>query len=34
MSYNDLIYGMLADRLDYMLTYRTRTIQHIVDLLK
>lgn len=34
MSYSDLIYGMLADRLDYMLTYRTRTIQHIVDLLK
>ncbi len=34
MSFNDLIYGMLADRLDYMLTYRTRTIQHIVDLLK
>jgi D-alanine-D-alanine ligase len=33
MSYNDLILALLADRLDYLFTYSTGTIQHIVDLL-
>ncbi|MBD2104032.1 D-alanyl-alanine synthetase [Leptolyngbya sp. FACHB-261] len=33
MSYNDLILGLLADRLDYLFTYSVDTIHHIVELL-
>ncbi len=33
MDYGDLIYSLLADRLDYMFTHRIDTIEHIVDLL-
>jgi D-alanine-D-alanine ligase len=33
MSYNDLIFSLLADRLDYLLTQHIEIIPHIVDLL-
>ncbi|MEG4282151.1 ATP-grasp domain-containing protein [Microcoleus sp. A006_D1] len=33
MSYNDLIFSLLADRLDYLLTQHIGIIPHIVDLL-
>ncbi|MEG4066302.1 ATP-grasp domain-containing protein [Microcoleus sp. Pol11C2] len=33
MSYNDLIFSLLADRLDYLLTQHIQIIPHIVDLL-
>ncbi|MEG4234150.1 D-alanyl-alanine synthetase [Microcoleus sp. Pol11C3] len=33
MSYNDLIFSLLADRLDYLLTQHIAIIPHIVDLL-
>ncbi|MEO6861044.1 MAG: ATP-grasp domain-containing protein [Microcoleus sp.] len=34
MSYNDLIFSLLADRLDYLLTQHIEIIPHIVDLLR
>ncbi|MCC3408227.1 MAG: ATP-grasp domain-containing protein [Microcoleus sp. PH2017_10_PVI_O_A] len=34
MSYNDLIFSLLADRLDYLLTQHMGIIPHIVDLLR
>jgi D-alanine-D-alanine ligase len=34
MSYNDLIFTLLADRLDYLLTQHIGIIPHIVDLLR
>ena len=34
MSYNDLIFSLLADRLDYLLTQHIAIIPHIVDLLR
>ncbi|MEY3869974.1 MAG: hypothetical protein RLZZ338_3865 [Cyanobacteriota bacterium] len=34
MSYEDLILSLLADRLDYLLTYRSNTIAHIVELIQ
>jgi D-alanine-D-alanine ligase len=33
MSYDDLILSLLADRLDYLLTYHREIISHIVELL-
>ena len=33
MSYLDLISGLLADRLDYLFTYRSNNIKHIIELL-
>jgi D-alanine-D-alanine ligase len=33
MSYNDLIFSLLADRLDYLLTQHIEIIPHSVDLL-
>ena len=33
MSYNDLLLGLLADRLDYLFSYNPGTIAHVVDLL-
>ncbi|MEG3975555.1 ATP-grasp domain-containing protein [Microcoleus sp. herbarium8] len=34
MSYKDLIFSLLADRLDYLLTQHIAIIPHIVDLLR
>ncbi len=34
MDYNDLITGLLTDRLDYLLKYRKKCIKHIIELLK
>ena len=34
MSYNDLIFSLLADRLDYLLTQHIGILPHIVDLLR
>lgn len=33
MSYDDLIFSLLADRLDYLLHYHAKIIAHIVELL-
>ncbi|NES83633.1 MAG: ATP-grasp domain-containing protein [Moorea sp. SIO2B7] len=33
MSYEDLILSLLADRIDYLLSYRSEIIPHIVELL-
>jgi D-alanine-D-alanine ligase len=33
MSYDDLLGGLLVDRLDYLFSYNSGTIAHIVDLL-
>lgn len=33
LEYNDLIFSLLADRMDYLLTYQPGSVQHIVDLL-
>lgn len=33
LSYNDLIFSLLADRIDYLLTYQPTSVQHILDLL-
>ncbi len=33
MSYDDLLLGLLADRLDYLFSYNPGTIAHVVDLL-
>lgn len=33
MTYEDLIFTLFADRLDYLLSHHHRNIQHIVDLL-
>ena len=32
MDYDDLILSLLADRLDFLLTHRTESVRHIVDL--
>jgi D-alanine-D-alanine ligase len=32
MSYDDLIFSLLADRLDFLFTHRRDTVKHIVDL--
>ncbi len=32
MSYDDLLLGLLADRLDYLFSYNPGTIAHVVDL--
>jgi D-alanine-D-alanine ligase len=33
MSYNDLIFSLIADRLDYLFTQNIGIIPHIVELL-
>ncbi len=33
MTYEDLIFSLFGDRLDYLFTYHTHIIQHIIDLL-
>ncbi|GBC62573.1 D-alanyl-alanine synthetase [Desulfonema ishimotonii] len=34
MSYDDLILGLLADRLDYLLRHRNASVSHITELLR
>jgi D-alanine-D-alanine ligase len=33
MSYEDLILTLLSDRLNYLITYHSKTIQHIVEMI-
>ena len=33
MTYDDLILSLFADRLDFLFRYRSRSVQHIIDLL-
>jgi D-alanine-D-alanine ligase len=33
MDYDDLIFSLIADRLDFLLTHRQETVSHILDLL-
>ena len=34
MDYDDLIFSLMADRLDYLFTHRSEAVRHILDLLE